>query len=123
MVLPSEASSVWPAVTRLDNQRPTMIPSRRGILLGLCSSAWAVLSCRGPHEKGLRPRAASERSGRLTEGDAFLRQFEGNRRRAYSEEGVAVYLVGENLAAGSTDGGHKPLAPSKWNRQFANRLR
>lgn len=75
---------------------------RRHVLLSLVGSFWTWVSCRtrtaGSGASGsVGTEGRSAPSGAF--GRRFLEDFDRSRSRPYSEEGIPVFLVGENLAS------------------------
>lgn len=83
--------------------RRVMLP-RRAALLGLWSTLCLLLGCRSRS----RPVATS------TQAEELLRELGRSGARAYSEEGIPMFLVGENLAADAV-----PTPPAGLNLQLA----
>ena len=80
--------------------------TRRGAAGSLLAGIWTLVSCA---RSGRSPRTPASRPDITGPGtpDAFVRQllrdFERTGSRTYSEEGITVFLVGENLAARSPE--------------------
>jgi hypothetical protein len=92
-------------------------PTRRGALMGLLGGLWAVVSCSDSQ------RSADRRPGKAgalhqppanSPARQLRQEFDRVGRRAYSEEGIPVFLVGENLAAsrGTSAGQVLPDSPA-----------
>lgn len=86
---------------------------RRNAILGMCASFWAFIACRRKPRDLLSARSRTSRLAAPAQGafeQALLRDLERAGSRAYSEEGIPVFLVGENLADGKPTGGRGLVA-------------
>ena len=85
--------------------------TRRGLLLSLLGSFWAFLSCRARPSSsvdGSTPPSSPTSNPSQPIENQWLEDFDRSSSRTYSEEGIPVFLVGENLAPEQG----RPVAPT-----------
>jgi hypothetical protein len=86
--------------------------TRRFALIGVLGSCWAFISC-ARSQRGSTSRSKTDDAvgDALEEFDRqLLEDFSRVGSRTYSEEGIAVFLVGENLAGPDRD--RLPVVPA-----------
>lgn len=100
--------------------------TRRGLLLSLLGSFWAFLSCRTRPSStvdGSAPASSPTSNPSQPIDNQWLQDFDRSSSRTYSEEGIPVFLVGENLAPEQGRAMAPPAARNPAHRELAASLR